>query len=109
MWARQTGGKTLKCDCCGQAFCIEGNYLGYEQIKNGNVNRTYEGTYRQPDCSPKNYLVQRVNTYALSQPEELMHNADLITEYIRAKKQGALDLCHTSDHKTYVYDEESGF
>ena len=41
----------------GQAFRIEGDYLGYEQIKVGNVNQTYKVTYRQPDGSPKNYIV----------------------------------------------------
>ena len=95
----------------GQAFRIEGDYLGYEQIKVGNVNQTYKVTYRQPDGSPKNYIVQRVNTYAFRQPEELMHNADLITEHIRAKKQAgvALHFHHTHDRKTFVYDEEHGF
>ena len=95
----------------GEAFRIEGTYMGHEQIKVGNVNQTYKVTYRQPDGSPKNYIVQRVNTYAFRQPEELMHNADLITEHIRAKKQSgvALHFHHTRDRKTYVYDEEHGF
>ena len=95
----------------GRAFRIEGDYLGYEKIKVGNVNQTYKVTYRQPDGSPKNYIVQRVNTYAFRQPEELMHNADLITEHIRAKKQEgvALHFHHTRERKTYVYDEEGGF
>ena len=95
----------------GRAFRIEGDYLGYEKIKVGNVNQTYKVTYRQPDGSPKHYIVQRVNTYAFRRPEELMHNADLITEHIRAKKQEgvALHFHHTRERKTYVYDEEGGF
>ena len=95
----------------GQAFRIEGDYVGYEKIKAGNVNQTYKVTYRRVDGSLKNYIVQRVNTYAFRQPEELMHNADLITEHIRAKKREgvALHFHHTSDRKTYIYDEEHGF
>lgn len=95
----------------GQGFRIEGDYVGYEKIKVGNVNQTYKVTYRQPDGSPKHYIVQRVNTYAFRRPEELMHNADLITEHIRAKKQEgvALHFHHTRERKTYVYDEEGGF
>ncbi|MCF2617596.1 phosphotransferase [Oscillibacter valericigenes] len=95
----------------GEAFRIEGTYMGHEQIKVGNVNQTYKVVYRQPDGSPKYYIVQRVNTYAFRQPEELMHNADLITEHIRAKKQSgvALHFHHTRDRKTYVYDGEHGF
>lgn len=100
-----------KLEKIGKAFRIEGDYLGYEKIKVGNVNQTYKVTYRQPDGSPKSYIVQRVNTYAFRQPEELMHNADLITEHIRAKKRegAALHFHHTSDRKTYIYDEEHGF
>ena len=62
-----------KLEKIGKAFRIEGDYLGYEKIKVGNVNQTYKVTYRQPDGSPKSYIVQRVNTYAFRQPEELMH------------------------------------
>ena len=100
-----------KLEKIGQAFRIEGNYVGYEKIKAGNVNQTYKVTYRRADGSLKNYIVQRVNTYAFRQPERLMHNADLITEHIRAKKRGgtALHYHHTGDRKTYVYDEEHGF
>ena len=87
-YADQTGGrKNIKCNCYGQAFYIEGDYLGYEQVKDGNVNQTCKGTCHRPDGSPKSYFVQRVKTCTLSQPEELMLNADLITEHIRAKKQ----------------------
>ena len=100
-----------KLEKIGQAFCIEGVYVGYEKIKAGNVNQTYKVTYRRADGSLKNYIVQRVNTYAFRQPEELLHNADLITEHIRAKKREgvALHFHHTSDRKTYIYDEEHGF
>ena len=94
-----------------EAFRIEGEYLRYEHIKVGNVNQTYKVTYRTPEGNIKQYIVQRVNTYAFRQPEQLMHNADLITEYIRARKHGqiALHYHHTQDRKTYVYDEENGF
>ena len=87
-----------KLEKIGQAFRIEGDYVGYEKIKAGNVNQTYKVTYRWGDGSLKSYIVQRVNTYAFRQPEELMHNADLITEHIRAKKRegAALHFHHTA-------------
>ena len=100
-----------KLEKIGKAFRIEGDYLGCEKIKVGNVNQTYKVTYRQRSGTMKSYIVQRVNTYAFRQPEELMHNADLITEHIRAKKQEgvALHFHHTAERKTYLYDEEHGF
>ena len=100
-----------KLEKIGRSFRIEGDYVGYEKIKVGNVNQTYKVTYRREDGSLKSYIVQRVNTYAFRQPEQLMHNVDLITEHIRAKKQEgvALHFHHTRERKTYVYDEEGGF
>lgn len=100
-----------KLEKIGRAFRIAGDYVGCEKIKIGNVNRTYKVTYRRPDGSLKNYIVQRVNTYAFREPEKLMHNADLITEHIRARKREGttLHFHHTTDRKTYVYDEEHGF
>lgn len=93
------------------SFRIKGDYTGYERIKDGNVNQTYKVFFRTPEGSPKAYIVQKVNTYAFHEPERLMHNADLITEYIRARKKGqtALHYHHTADRKTYVYDKEGGF
>ena len=92
----------------GRGFRIEGEFAGYEHIKMGNVNQTYQVTYRRDDGALKNYIVQWVNTYAFKEPEKLMHNADLITEYIRARKQGqiALHYHHTQDRKIYIYDDD---
>ena len=94
-----------------EAFRIEGKFVSYEQIKAGNVNWTYKVTYRRPGGQVKQYIVQRVNTYAFRKPEQLMHNADLVTEHIRAKKQGqtALHYHHTQERKTFIYDEENCF
>ena len=94
-----------------EAFRIEGKFVGYEQIKAGNVNWTYKVTYRRAGGQAKQYIVQRVNTYAFREPEQLMHNADLVTEHIRAKKQGqtALHYHHTQERKTFIYDEENCF
>ena len=94
-----------------EAFRIEGKFVGYEQIKAGNVNWTYKVTYRRAGGQAKQYIVQRVNTYAFRKPEQLMHNADLVTEHIRAKKQGqtALHYHHTQERKTFIYDEENCF
>lgn len=97
-------------DICRE-FRIEGKFLRAEQIKDGNVNKTYRVTFLTPDWHEKSYIVQKVNTYAFREPEQLMDNADLITEHIRAKKKGqvALHYHHTEDRKTYVYDDEGGF
>ena len=87
-------------------FKIEDEFLGYETIQMGNVNKTYKVNFRLADGSPKSFLVQNVNTYAFRNPVGLMQNIDLVTEHIRAKKPGqmALHFHHTYDRKTYVED-----
>lgn len=90
-------------------FRIHDEFLGYDTIQMGNVNRTYKVNFRMPDGSDKSYLVQNVNTYAFRNPVALMDNIDRVTEHIRAKKPGeiALHFHHTADRKTYVIDGEN--
>lgn len=92
-------------------FRIEGEFLGAVQIKNGNINQTYKVTFLLPEGHEKSFLMQRVNTFAFRQPEQLMDNADHVTEHIRAKHPGqvALHYHHTHARKTYAYDEQGGF
>ena len=87
-------------------FRIDYEYLGYETIQMGNVNRTYKVNFMLPEGKPKSFLVQNVNTYAFRNPIGLMDNIDKVTEHIRAKKPGqlALHFHHTADRKTYVAD-----
>lgn len=87
-------------------FRIDYEYLGYETIQMGNVNRTYKVNFMLPEGKPKSFLVQNVNTYAFRNPVGLMDNIDKVTEFIRAKKPGqlALHFHHTADRKTYVVD-----
>lgn len=87
-------------------FRIDYEYLGYETIQMGNVNRTYKVNFMLPEGKPKSFLVQNVNTYAFRNPVGLMDNIDKVTEHIRAKKPGqlALHFHHTADRKTYIID-----
>lgn len=87
-------------------FRIDYEYLGYETIQMGNVNRTYKVNFMLPEGTPKSFLVQNVNTYAFRNPVGLMENIDKVTEHIRRKKPGklALHFHHTADRKTYVSD-----
>lgn len=97
-------------------FRIPGEYQFCEEIKIGNVNKTYKVTYTGEDpknpgqMKAKSYMVQAVNTYAFKHPVQVMENIDKVTEYIHAKDPNrvALHFHHTHDRKTYVFDK-SGF
>ena len=94
----------------GEHFNLAGPFFSYEEIHQGNVNRTYRADYIRDDGTGmariKSYLVQRVNTYAFRDPVALMDNIDKVTEYIHAKrpKQTCLHYHHTDDRKTYIFD-----
>ena len=90
-------------------FGIEHEYVGYETIQVGNVNRTYTVNFVKADGSERTYLIQRVNTYAFQNPVGLMDNIDKVTQHIRAKKPGevALRFYHTEDGKTYVFEKDN--
>ena len=95
----------------GKAFNIAGDFISFEEIKVGNVNRTYRVNYvRDEDGKPleKSYIVQKINTYAFKQPELVMSNIDKVTENIRKKcpDRKALHFHHTADRKNYVNDAD---
>ena len=93
----------------GEHFNLPGPFFNYEEIHQGNVNRTYRADYIRDDGTGmariKSYLVQCVNTYAFRDPVALMDNIDKVTEYIHAKrpKQTCLHYHHTDDRKTKPY------
>lgn len=92
-----------------RAFRIYDDYVGYEAIQVGIVNRTYKVNFRLANGAPKSFLVQNVNTYAFRNPVGLMNNIDLVTEHIRAKYPNRLSLHfhHTVDRKTYLIDGDN--
>lgn len=92
------------------SFRIPGKFLSYDEIKVGNVNRTYKVNFQQFDGTFKSYMLQRINTYAFKEPVKVMENIDKVTEHIRAKRPDKVSLHfhHTEDRKNYVSDE-SGF
>jgi len=93
-----------------RAFRIDGEFKGYEEIKVGNVNRTYRVNFVREDGREKSYIVQEVNTYVFKEPVKVMDNIDNVTEYLHAKnpKKTSLHFHHTADRKTYVFDK-NGF
>lgn len=95
----------------GKAFNIAGDFISFEEIKVGNVNRTYRVNYVRDEYGKpleKSYIVQKINTYAFKQPELVMSNIDKVTEHIRKKcpDRKALHFHHTADRKNYVNDAD---
>ncbi|MBR4361012.1 MAG: aminoglycoside phosphotransferase family protein [Clostridia bacterium] len=93
----------------GDAFGLPGEPLEWTEIKQGNVNTTYRGTY-QCRGEKRDYLFQRVNTYVFRHPEELMENIDRVTSHIQAgcPGQACLRYLENPAGKNYLSDD-TGF
>ncbi len=100
----------------GKAFHLPGPFFSYEEILNGNVNRTYKVNYISDDGTGmaviKPYLVQKINSYAFHNPDELMSNIDRVTEFIRTKRpdKTCMHFHHTDvtgERKTYLEEGDS--
>ena len=98
----------------GKAFNLPGPFFSYEEILNGNVNRTFKVNYISDDGTGmaviKPYLVQKINSYAFHNPDELMSNIDKVTEYIRAKRpdKTCMHFHHTGtgeNRRTYLQSD----
>ncbi len=89
------------------AFGVRGEGISTEEIKIGNVNRTFLA--RVPGGG--RYILQRINTYAFRRPEEVMANAEAVTDRIRALRPGraCVHFFRAADGRPFFYDENGGF
>ena len=96
-------------DVC-ERFCIEGTLTSYEEIKLGNINRTFRVDYTEENGEVKSYMVQAVNTYVFKNPVQVMENIDKVTSHLREKNpdRTTLHFYHTKENKTYFF-EGDGF
>ena len=101
----------------GELFGLEGEYIGAEQIKTGNINQTYRVKYFR-DGEEKPYTIQKVNTYVFKNPENVMANIGAVTEHIRSKvkseggsaKRAVLHFLYKpGTTQNFLYDEEGNF
>lgn len=90
-------------------FRIEGNLEQWEELKVGNINKTFKVTYARENGLKKTYIVQKVNTFVFKNPEEVMENIDRVTRHLRMEDPGsvALHYHHTRDGKNFIRDGEA--
>ena len=68
-------------------FDFPGHLSDCEPIKTGHINTTYRLRFDQPDGGTRDYVLQRINTFAFKKPREVMHNVRLVTEHLCAALQ----------------------
>ena len=64
-------------------FEFPGELFNCELIKTGHINHTYHLRYAQSDGAQRDFVLQRINTFAFKKPREVMQNVQLVTEHLR--------------------------
>ena len=84
-----------------EVFHLEGEYLGYREIKVGHINETYELQYLRGG-EKVGYVAQRINMYVFKNPRIMMRNIDLVTRHIREKEpSAAMHFHHTASRENF--------
>jgi len=87
------------------AFQFEGDLVSMTNYGNGHINDTYRVI-----TTTNQYIIQRINHYVFKQPEQLMTNYRLVTDYLKTivddPLRQTLTIIKTKDGKDlYVSDE----
>lgn len=90
------------------AFRIQGTFSAWEELKVGNINKTYKVTFTRDTGFEKAYIVQRVNTYVFRHPEQVMENIERVTQHLREWRPGQVNLHfhHTREGQNFIRDAE---
>lgn len=90
-----------------EAFAFKGKWESIQEFGDGHINDTY-----RLDFGGNCYLLQRINHYVFTKPNELMENVVRVTEHLREKieeeggdpNRETLSVILTKDGKQYFKD-----
>ena len=83
---------TEKLRSVGKVFRLPGELYSYEQMNNGNINKSYRVSYMTENGKVKSYIMQNINLYVFENPVEIMSNIDKVTTHIRGKSDSGVCL-----------------
>lgn len=94
------------------AFDFKGEFVEISNYGNGHINDTYRVI-----TTTNQYIIQRINHHVFKNPNQLMHNYRLITDYLRSKliMQGkdpmreTLTIVPTKDGKDYYQSQDKNY
>lgn len=100
-----------------EKFDFPGKFIDYARHGNGHINDTYMVRFEQEDGSVKKYILQRINTAVFKNPDAVMENIGLVSEFIREKVEAnggdpereALTIVFAKDGKPFFDAGESFF
>ncbi len=86
--------------------------IGCAPYGNGHINDTFLVSTKDSLGADKRYILQSINTNVFKKPQEVMHNIELVTRYLKsqtADERRVLSLVYTKDQKPYYIDDEGRF
>ena len=82
-----------------------------EPYGNGHINDTFLVVGKKESGEIRRYILQRINTNVFKKPQEVMHNIEMVTEFLKNKtddERRVLSLVRTKSGKAFFLGE-SGF
>lgn len=100
----------------GQRFSIEGDVVSASIFGEGHINETYL-VKTTADDGERKYIFQRINQGLFPDPDKLMNNIRLVTEFNRKKiterggnpDRESLTLIYTKEGSSYLKTENGNF
>ena len=90
------------------AFQFDGDLVSMTHYGNGHINDTYRVI-----TTTNQYIIQRINHYVFKQPEQLMANYRLVTEYLKTivsdPLRETLTIIPTKDNKDLYISEDGNY
>lgn len=74
------------------------------QVNSGRINSSYKITVTQ-ETDTVSYMLQRINTHVFPNVKEVMNNALLVTNHLRAKGMETLEYVYTVDNEPLYHDD----
>jgi len=66
-----------------QKFRLEGSFLDATPYGQGHINDTYLARFEKAGGQVHSYILQRINHAVFKNPQQVMHNMELVTDHIR--------------------------
>ena len=89
-------------------FNFKGEFVGYEENNQGNINTTYILVYNENGVIRK-YLLQKINSNVFTEPYLVMKNIELVTNQIKKKLEEENDSVHKTLNIIKTMNDENSF
>ncbi|MCB0310474.1 MAG: aminoglycoside phosphotransferase family protein [Bdellovibrionales bacterium] len=94
-----------------QQFDIQGSLIAFEEIKGGNIHRSFVSTWEQNNCETR-FLHQEMNTHVFKDPNALMQNTQILLDHINNSSirfKRSYQVIRTRSAAPYLFTEQDRF